>query len=67
MRGSIYGAYMRRNSEAERARRRAKKKVGAAPAVCPFTLEAVKDCLTRKHRRRGACRFSLEDCLSSRS
>ncbi len=59
-----YGIYERRSGVAET--RRTTKKRARITAICPFTLEAVKDCINRKKARHAACRYSLEDCLASR-
>jgi len=60
----IYGVYMRQSGAAE-SKRTAKRR-GRGTAICPFTLEAVKDCARRKRAHHTACSFSLEDCLAAR-
>lgn len=63
----IYGAYMRENQADMRARKKsARKRIRGAAGICPFTLEAIKDCVVRKRSPRTACRYSLEDCLAPR-
>ncbi len=36
------------------------------PVICPFTLEAIEDCTTRKNAPGDPCRFSLEGCMANR-
>lgn len=63
----VYGTYMRENQKASRSRKRNARRHGRATSgICPFTLEAVSDCVVRKRSPRIACRYSLEDCLSPR-
>ena len=35
-------------------------------AICPFTLEATRDCAVRRRSSRSACHYSLEACIASR-
>jgi hypothetical protein len=63
----IYGAYMRQSSTAMHSRRKnASARRRGDAGICPFTLEAIKDCVVRKKTSRASCRFTLEDCLAPR-
>ena len=63
----IYGAYMRQDRTAKRGRKKSPANIKRGNAgICPFTLEAVKDCVVLKKTHRTVCLFSLEGCMSHR-
>lgn len=66
-RTNIYKTSARRNPAALHTRKSRAGKSGRSPrGICPFTLEAIRDCAVRKRSPRTACLFSLEDCLGPR-
>jgi len=58
-------AHKHRNTAAGRDRHRCVRRRSPA-GICPFTLEAIKDCAVRKRSPRTPCLFSLEHCLGNR-
>ncbi len=49
---------LRKNGKSRRARR-------TRTVICPFTLEAVRDCEMRLRAPRSLCRFTLDVCRAS--
>jgi hypothetical protein len=63
----IYESYVRKERTATRPRKKNAIMRGLGDdGICPFTLEAIKDCKVRKRTPRTVCLFTLEDCLGSR-
>jgi hypothetical protein len=62
-----YGSYMSPGRTNLRSRKITESRLAQRQIViCPFTLEAIKDCATRQKAPLSRCRFSLEGCQARR-
>jgi hypothetical protein len=66
MANRIYGAMVIKERAAGTSRKSGKTGHARKTVICPFTLEASRDCTLRLRAPNSFCRFTLDICRISR-